>query len=83
MRWQDRAACNGKQHLDWFGESLTFETARLCNDCPVKFDCLMEALARNENEDIGIWGGTTLSQRRAIRAKKTTVEQVWLQAVLV
>ena len=83
MRWQDRASCRGREELDWFGESLTFQTARLCNSCPVKFDCLMEALPRNEHEDIGIWGGTTLAQRRAIRSKKTTVEQVWLQAVLV
>lgn len=40
----------------------------ICNDCPVKFLCLEYALESNEDE--GIWGGLTNSERKAIRRRR-------------
>lgn len=37
---------------------------RVCNRCPVKADCLADALGRNE--EWGIWGGLDERQRRAL-----------------
>jgi WhiB family redox-sensing transcriptional regulator len=39
----------------------------VCNVCPVRQQCLDEALARNES--FGIWGGLTTDERRALRRK--------------
>jgi len=82
VRWQDDAACRGREDLDWFGDDLTFSTARLCEDCPVRLPCLMEALPRDDYEDVGVWGGTSPAQRRAIRRGRLTVEAAWAQKVL-
>jgi WhiB family redox-sensing transcriptional regulator len=39
----------------------------VCNVCPVRQQCLDEALGRNES--FGIWGGLTTDERRALRRK--------------
>jgi len=36
----------------------------LCSTCPYKIDCLIYAL---KHDELGIWGGTTDGQRKAIR----------------
>ena len=64
--WQHEATCRGG------GESLFFDdtrenrdaAVRLCAVCPVRLDCLEHAV--RENITIGIWGGTTERERRAI-----------------
>jgi WhiB family transcriptional regulator, redox-sensing transcriptional regulator len=37
---------------------------KICSECPLKLDCLEYALRTHE---IGIWGGTTESQRELLR----------------
>jgi WhiB family redox-sensing transcriptional regulator len=50
----------------WFEEIPEKTIAKqLCGKCPVKLECLEFAL-RNE-EAHGIWGGTTMRQRRDLR----------------
>lgn len=39
----------------------------LCEECPVKFECLQYALESNEQE--GIWGGLTPAERRRLRRR--------------
>ena len=47
------------------------EAIAICNECPVKIDCLEYAI--NTNQDSGIWGGTTEEERKNLRRqyKKT------------
>ena len=47
------------------------EATAICNECPVKIDCLEYAI--NTNQDSGIWGGTTEEERKNLRRqyKKT------------
>lgn len=40
------------------------EAKAICNNCPVAFQCLQAALSENE---YGIWGGTTMEERRSMR----------------
>lgn len=40
------------------------EIQKICDSCPVRPDCLAEALDHNE---VGVWGGTTENQRRAMK----------------
>lgn len=57
MMWQNDAACKG------FETDLFFPVAqvdakvplRVCQGCPVRWDCLREA--RERGERYGIWGG--------------------------
>jgi len=83
VNWRKRASCLNRTDLDWFADELTYQQALLCQDCPVRLPCVMEALPRDDYEDVGVWGGTIPAQRRAIRHKRTTLEAVWAQRVLV
>ncbi|WP_230314113.1 WhiB family transcriptional regulator [Nakamurella alba] len=40
------------------------DAARLCGGCPVKTECLAEAL--DNQVEYGVWGGMTERQRRAL-----------------
>jgi hypothetical protein len=45
----------------------------ICAECPYKERCRETAIERNEKD--GIWGGTTVSQRRRIRAERLRARQ--------
>ena len=64
--WRDRAACVGMTDLDWDGD-LRFSLFAICMSCPVKAECLVEALDHEERSDAGVWGGTGPEERRRIR----------------
>ena len=40
---------------------------QVCDECPVKIDCLDYAL--ETNQDSGIWGGTSEEERRILRRR--------------
>lgn len=66
--WQLDAACLGDdQPNDWFIErdSDIDRALAVCAVCPVRVECLAHALANGE--DVGIWGGKTQDDLRAIR----------------
>lgn len=71
MSWFARAACLGLDPNLWFPETIEGEgdnhgrhAKAICATCPVQLDCLVDALARNE--DGGIWGGAGEPTRRAL-----------------
>jgi WhiB family transcriptional regulator, redox-sensing transcriptional regulator len=66
LGWRDRAACRGKSHPDWDGE-LRGYLFEICMGCPVRDECLMEALDHESRSDAGVWGGTGPEERRRIR----------------
>ena len=49
---------------------------RICRRCPVQTECLEVALARPAEGDVGIWGGTSARERRALRAERTTTPPI-------
>lgn len=75
MRWRERAACLRVDDPDLFFpigiSGLTFvqvdEAKAVCHRCPVMEQCLDWALYARHVE--GIWGGTTESERRAMRRR--------------
>lgn len=75
--WREKAACSGLYLHEWTRDEITVAMARLCMGCPVRLECLGEALGRSQNDDAGVWGGTTAVQRFAIRERRLTVEEVW------
>ena len=65
--WFGGAACRGAGHVAYFpsrGESIN-PAKSVCDSCPVIDDCLAHALADPELQ--GIWGGTSVKQRQAMR----------------
>lgn len=65
--WQAFAACKGL--TDWFfverGGQGASRAKRICAGCPVQEQCLDFAVRNNET--MGIWGGKSERERRAIR----------------
>jgi WhiB family redox-sensing transcriptional regulator len=72
--WQNKALCRQTNPDDFFpdnggaGSIQAQEAKAVCRRCTVRRDCLAYALAHGE--DIGIWGGLSSRQRRAIRAQE-------------
>jgi WhiB family transcriptional regulator, redox-sensing transcriptional regulator len=72
LPWYERAACLGQDPELFFpvgnsGPSLVQidEAKAVCGRCPVVEQCLRWALRTGQAD--GIWGGTTESERRAMR----------------
>lgn len=80
VRWQDRAACRGRDDVDWLADVLTPAAAAVCMDCPVRVDCLADALDRESKCDGGIWGGTGVRLRHRVRLGQVSVTEAWAEA---
>lgn len=71
-----RAHCRDTDPDTLFAKGADQNTAkRICQGCPVRLPCLVEALTHRIHE--GVWGGMTERQRRALlRAHPTGWERV-------
>lgn len=71
--WRSEAACSSMGTDLFFptGERLQEaiaqirQTKAVCGHCPVRLHCLAYAIATNQED--GIWGGLTPSERRSLR----------------
>lgn len=75
--WPARAACLGRQDVDWDAQYLYAEHVQICGRCPVRMRCLMTAIDRKADDDIGIWGGTSPVMRSEIRRGMYEPWQLW------
>ena len=67
--WRDQGLCTQVDNPDIFfpaAPELLDPARRLCGSCPVRGECLAEALSRADVD--GVWGGTTSAERRRMRA---------------
>ena len=62
--WRDLAACAGRTDLEWFPHRhvRSPKALEVCSDCPVREDCLADALEDGVDQH-GIRGGLTELQR--------------------
>lgn len=71
--WAEHAACRGKPTRWWFpnrydDSGMKYRAARqVCNTCPVLEECLDFALSVPVAQDLGMWGGTSRSERLSLR----------------
>lgn len=66
-KWFRQAACRGMDPDLWHprrGEDSR-NAKRICQNCPVRVECLAHAVY--SFEDVGVWGGRSERERRAIR----------------
>ena len=69
MTWREDAACAETDPDAFFPEmGKSAEPAKsVCARCPVVAECLKAAV--EGNEEFGVWGGLTTSERRPLRAE--------------
>ena len=72
MTWGDDAACRDSEVELFFPDddgvyTMSSYAKRMCSECPVWEFCLKEALSITAERDFGIFGGTTESERYAMR----------------
>jgi len=70
IAWRQQAVCRGLDP-DMFvpgteSDDTVGDAVAVCAGCPVRLDCLAEALA--DPRIVGVWGGTTTWERRELRA---------------
>lgn len=58
--WRRHAACFGRDPRTFFEADLAPVARRICSACPVRDDCLDEAIAESSE---GFWGGMTDAER--------------------
>jgi len=73
-KWRDEAACKDIPIETFFptkgaSQKKVQQAKAICNICPVKQDCYEWAIQFPERLLMGIWGGTTGKDRRAIRKR--------------
>ena len=70
--WREAALCAQTDPEVFFPPvgSTGGKARRICRQCPVTAECLEVALARPAEGDVGIWGGTSARERRALRAER-------------
>jgi WhiB family redox-sensing transcriptional regulator len=72
--WTARAACGaGRVAPDalFVEGSAQREVRALCLACPVRLECLADAL--DSRTDFGVWGGMTERERRALLRRRPDV----------
>jgi hypothetical protein len=70
MTWRERAACLGADSnlfVPTGQGNVPREGLTYCVRCPVRSDCLTDALDRQATHDAGVWGGTTERIRAGVR----------------
>lgn len=71
--WMEHAACKGEPadvadaRFPEKGRPRIKDAIKTCGGCPVKGPCLDWAMATHQ---IGVWGGTTTSDRERIRRRR-------------
>jgi WhiB family redox-sensing transcriptional regulator len=70
--WTSEAACQGRPLDELFVKGAAQNRAKqLCMGCPVRTECLAEAL--DNNMEWGVWGGLTERERRALLKRRPNV----------
>jgi len=70
--WAKDARCKqGPRDALFVRGAAQNQAKQLCSGCPVKTECLAEAL--DHKMEWGVWGGMTERERRSLLAKRPTV----------
>jgi len=69
--WAAAAKCRGMGDALFPDGTDVKRIRQFCSDCPVKLDCLAEAL--DNRIEWGVWGGASERERRAILRRQPNV----------
>lgn len=67
--WMQEGLCRNHDRSIFFSESRYVKelAKKICNECPITETCLEHAIKNNE---VGVWGGTTESERSRLKIKR-------------
>lgn len=81
--WHDKALCAGNPDPElWWYDRHRYEDERalqvlrlvqaieICNDCPVRLQCLEQGLTKDNIQHTGVWGGLLQSERVKMKNPK-------------
>lgn len=71
-QWLEAAVCANTNHSDFYASSLPGQQRAInayCARCPVRAECLADALTMPQHVDQGVRAGLTGKQRRALRER--------------
>ncbi len=77
--WAAQAKCHGTGDALFVDASDQKQMRLFCDDCPVRIECLAEAL--DNRMEWGVWGGKTERERRLILRRRPNVKS-WRQALV-
>jgi WhiB family redox-sensing transcriptional regulator len=66
VSWKALGSCRDHPEVDFFPDHDRWGEQRakaVCVECPVRAECMDYAIT---NREVGVWGGTTESERRRI-----------------
>jgi len=71
-QWTGASLCSQVDPEVWFPElgGSVKSAKRICNRCPVRPQCLDQALERDE--EFGVWGGMSPRDRRSLKRRVGT-----------
>lgn len=70
--WASQGRCVGRDPDELFVTGAAQRiAAKLCNGCPVRLQCLSDAL--DNRVEFGVWGGLTERQRRGLLRQRPDV----------
>jgi WhiB family redox-sensing transcriptional regulator len=70
--WTSQGRCVGRDPDELFVTGAAQRVAaKLCNGCPVRLECLTDAL--DNQVEFGVWGGLTERQRRALLRQRPEI----------
>lgn len=69
-KWLAAKCRNNPDHMFVTGAAQN-SAKQVCTGCPVRIDCLVEAL--DNHEQWGVWGGMTERERRALHRRHSKV----------
>lgn len=80
QEWRARAACFGLPTNLFYPEQGEISQAKraqkICQECPVRIECLDDVLSDDETADLyGIRGGLSPKRRRSLRAKRARTSE--------
>lgn len=76
--WREDGICwDSPMPEIWFEPDLFDAARRLCNECPVQYECISFAIQTRQPE--GVWGGYSFSSYRKIRRVPEEIRQRHLQ----
>ncbi|MFI1734015.1 WhiB family transcriptional regulator [Streptomyces acidicola] len=70
LSWAEQAACRGRSLGEFFTDSQRgiVSAKRICRICPVREECLTEALRAEDGSRYGVYGGLTPAERAELVA---------------
>lgn len=71
LDWRQHAACVGTRDTMFPAGAAQHAVKAVCVHCPVRTECLAEAL--DTRTAVGVWGGTTERERRALLKRRPNV----------